>query len=441
MKIKRTGKFKIKKSHPDYNLVKLHTIEAKEIYNYANYIIRQIYFKKSGKLKYSMKFVNEYPELIDDFNIYLNEEFQFTSTFYRIICNFAKIKKYSINSKMVQNVVDILKRNWNSFWKLLKLKINGEYDKPINIPRYKKKYSVIEYNSQVISKAKLKNGYIGAAKMESGFKIPKFYKKYDYKSARAFWKNDFLYMEVIYEKEISEINKNERVASIDLGGKILMAVAYNFNRRGICISANMLRSLNHYYNKTVGILNSLLPKGIKISKFINNLWRKRNEQIRNLLGYYTNRLIEELVSLNVTKLIIGNNKNQKQGINLYSKLENRNFCMIPFEKLIEILRYKCEENGIECMEQEESYTSKASFLSNDYIPDYAGENRKYEFSGWRNRRIYKIKGKNQRIHADLNGAFNIMRKSGHELIEKISNLKNSCIFPIGKFKVNNLSYA
>ena len=34
-----------------------------------------------------------------------------------------------------------------------------------------------------------------------------------------------------------------------------------------------------------------------------------------------------------------------------------------------------------------------------------------------------------------------MRKSGHELIEKIPNLKNSWIFPIGKFKVNNLNYA
>jgi len=408
MKVKRTGKFKIKKNHPDYDLVKLHTIEAKEIYNYANYIIRQIYFKKSGKFNYSMDFINEYPVLSDDFNIYLNEDFQFTSTFY---------------------------------WKLLKLKIHSEYDKNINIPRYKKKYSIIEYNPQVISKTKLKKGYVGIAKMKEGFKIPKFYKEYDCKSARALWKNGFLYFEVIYEKEANEINKNKKVASIDLGGKILMAIAYNFNRRGICISANMLRSLNHYYNKTIGIMNSLLPKGIKISKFIQNLWRKRDEQIRNLFGYYTNRLIKELVSLKVTKLIIGNNKNQKQEINLYSKLENRNFCMIPFDKLIGILKYKCEENGIECIEQEESYTSKTSFLNNDYIPDYNGENNKYEFSGWRNRRIYKIKGKNQKIHADLNGAFNIMRKSGHELIEKIPNLNNKWIFPIGKFKANNLSYA
>ena len=440
MKVKRTGKFKVKASHSDYELIKVHTIEAKEIYNYSNYIIRQIYFKNSGNHEYSMEFIHEYPELNEDFKIYLKENKQFTSTFYRIICTFSRIKKHSLNSKMVQNIVDILKRDWKSYWKLLKLKTVGKYDKPVNIPRYKRKYSTVEYNPQVISKIKLKNGYIGITKMEEGFKIPKFYKEYDLKSARALWENNELYMEIIYEKEVPETKLNEKVASIDLGGKILMAVAYNFNRRGICISANMLRNLNHYYNKVIGIMASLLPKGKKVSNTIINLWKKREEQIRNLLGYYANRLVEELTSLNVSKLIIGKNKEQKQEIDLHSKLENRNFCLIPFNKLIEILKYKCEENGIECIEQEESYTSKASFLDNDFIPVYGTENKEYEFSGWRNGRIYKIKGKNQKIHADLNGALNIMRKAGHELIEKVNFLNNNWIFPVGKFKVKNLNY-
>ena len=440
MKVKRTGRFKVKASQPDYELIKIHTIEAKEIYNYANYIIRQLYFKNSQDHDYSMEFIHEYSELNEDFEIYLKENNQFTSTFYRIICNFSRIKTHSLNSKMVQNVVDVLKRDWKSYWKLLKLKKTGKYDNPVNIPRYKKKYSVVEYNPQTISKAKLKNGYIGTALMEEGFAIPNFYKEYTCKSARALWKNDSLYMEIVYEKEIPEPKSNEKVASIDLGGKILMAVAYNFNRRGICISANMLRSLNHYYNKIIGAMTSMLPKGIKISRAIQSLWRKRDEQIRNLLGYYANRLVEELNFLNVAKLIIGKNKEQKNGIDLHSKLENRNFCMIPFNKLIEILKYKCQENGIECIEQEESYTSRASFLDNDYIPVYGEENDKYEFSGWRNGRIYKIKKKNQKIHADLNGALNIMRKAGYELVENIPSLLKSWIFPVGRYKVNNFNY-
>ena len=241
--------------------------------------------------------------------------------------------------------------------------------------------------------------------------------------------------------KVKRTGKFKVKASHDLGGKILMAVAYNFNRRGICISANMLRSLNHYYNKVIGAMTSILPKGIKISKAIQNLWRKRDEQIRNLLGYYANRLVEELASLNVSKLVIGKNKEQKQKIDLHSKLENRNFFMIPFNKLIEILKYKCEENGIGCTEQEESYTSRASFLDNDFIPVYGNEDREYEFSGWRNGRIYKIKKKNQRIHADLNGAFNIMRKAGHELFEDIPSFKKSWIFPVGKYKAKNLNYS
>lgn len=440
MKVKRTGRFKVKASHPDYEMIKLHTIEAKEIYNYANYIIRQLFFKKSGKENFSLDFINEYPELAEDFNIYISEKLQFTSTFYRIICKFSRIKKYSINSKMVQNIVDILKRDWKSYWKLLKLKLESKYTKNINIPRYKKKYSAVEYNPQVISKNKLKKGYIGTSKMNEGFKIPKFYKEYTFKSSRAIWKNGFLYMETVYEKEVPKKRKIKKVAAVDLGGKILMSIAYNFNRRGISISANMLRSLNHYYNKMIGTMTSLLPKGIRISKAIQNLWRKRDEQVRNLLGYYANKLIKEFKLIGIDKFIIGKNKEQKQEIDLHSKLENRNFCMIPFNKLVEILKYKCEENGIECVEQEESYTSKASFIDNDFIPVYGTEDREYEFSGWRNGRTYKIKGKNQKIHADYNGALNIMRKAGHGLIEKVCFLNNDWIFPVGKFKVRNLNY-
>ena len=293
MKVKRTGRFKVKASHPDYEMIRNHTIEAKEIYNYANYIIRQLYFKNSGNHKYSLEFIHEYPELKEDFEAYLKESGQFTSTFYRIVCNFSRIKEHSLNSKMVQNVVDTLKRDWKSYWKLLKLKIEGKYDKNVNIPRYKKKYSTVEYNPQVLSRTKLKNGHVGTAKMKDGFKIPNFYKEYSCKSARALWKRNEMYMEVIYEKEVPETKSNKKVASIDLGGKILMAVAYNFNRRGICISANMLRSLNHYYNKIIGVMTSILPKGRKISNAIINLWRKRDEQIRNLLGYYANRLVKE----------------------------------------------------------------------------------------------------------------------------------------------------
>lgn len=46
MKVIRTVKFNIKKTHVDYGYIKTQLIESKEVYNFANYILRQLYFKK-----------------------------------------------------------------------------------------------------------------------------------------------------------------------------------------------------------------------------------------------------------------------------------------------------------------------------------------------------------------------------------------------------------
>ena len=61
-------------------------------------------------------------------------------------------------------------------------------------------------------------------------------------------------------------------------------------------------------------------------------------------------------------------------------------------------------------ELEESYTSKASFRDNDYIPTYGVDDKNAHFSGTRPKRgIYKAKD-GTRINADLNGSGNILRK-------------------------------
>ncbi len=77
-----------------------------------------------------------------------------------------------------------------------------------------------------------------------------------------------------------------------------------------------------------------------------------------------------------------------------------------------MLIYKGGMKGIKVIFSEESYTSKASFLSLDYIPNY-GDNgaKQIKFSGYRESRgMYKIKGQKTRINADVNASYNIMRK-------------------------------
>lgn len=429
MKVKRIVKFNIKKSHIDYKYIKTQLIESKEIYNFANYILRQLYFKNSNKHKYSLNFIEEYPTLKELFLKYIDENKQFSTLFYKIICEFSKLKQYSINLKIVQNIVGKLKNDWTSYWKLLKMKKNKTYDKKINIPRYKKKYNLVEYNNQVISKKKLKLGYIGTDKMKQGIKIANRHKNLDCKCFRIYNnKNDKFVCELIYEKEIEEVEKNNKVASIDIGLENLFTIAFNYNKKGISIKGTKLKAINQYFNKIKSKLQSLLPSRQYVSKFINQLLYKRTEQLRNYIGYYVNKLIEILRTERISKLVIGYNKGWKQEINIGSK-NNQNFISIPFRKILDILKYKLEDNGIEYKEQEESYTSKASYLDNDDIPIYKEkDDTNYIFSGRRIKRgIYKSK-QGKIINADLNGALNILKKSGEKLIEKLEYLRFENIF-------------
>ena len=428
MIVKRIIKFHIKTSHPDFDYIKLQLIESKEIYNFANFILRQIYFKNSKNHKYSLNFIEEYPTLKELFLKYINENKQFTSLFYKIICEFAKIKKYTINLKIVQNIVDKLKFDWTSYWKLLRMRKNYTYNKKINIPSYKKHYNLVEYNNQVISKKKLKLGFIGTATMTEGFKISKKHKDLKYKSFRVYEKNNKFICEAIYEKEIQQIKKSNRVASIDMGLENLFTIAFNYNKKGISIKGTKLKFINQYFNKLKSELQSRLPKKQYVSKFINQLLHKRNEQLRNYIGYYINKLIKMLNEENVSKLVVGYNKGWKQNVNLGNK-NNQNFVSIPFKKILDILKYKLEDNSIECIEQEESYTSKASYLDNDDIPVYKeNDNTNYIFSGKRIKRgVYKSK-QGKIINADLNGALNILKKSGATLIEELEYLRFENIF-------------
>lgn len=429
MIVKRVVKFNIKKNHVDYNYIKQQLIESKEIYNYANYIIRQIFFKNSKNHRYNLDFTTEYPELKDLFIKYIEEDKQFTTLFYTIICKFSKLKEFSVNAKIVQNIVDKLKSDWNSYWGLLGLVKNKQYDKPINIPKYKKQYNLVEYNNQVLSKRKLKLGFVGTDKMKQGLKIADIHKDLNCKSFRIFYKNNNFVCELIYEKEINDqTNSTGKVASIDLGLENLFTVAFNYNKKGISFKGTKLKSINQYFNKEKAKLQSLLSKNQYSSKRILHLFYKREEQLRNIIGYYSNRLMELLVKEEISTLVIGHNKNWKNKINI-GKVNNQNFVSIPFSKVIDIIKYKAKDLGIKCIEQEESYTSKASFLDNDNIPTFnEGENQKYTFSGKRiTRNLYQTQN-NQIIDADLNGALNIMKKANIKILTPLNYLKFDNIF-------------
>ncbi len=119
---------------------------------------------------------------------------------------------------------------------------------------------------------------------------------------------------------------------------------------------------------------------------------------------------------NIGTLVIGHNKHWKQEVNIGS-VNNQKFVGIPHSILIAQIQYKCHGLGITTVIQEESYTSKASALDNDFLPVY-GEKPKNVvpiFSGKRIRRgLYQ--SKHGIINADINGALNILRKATGEAL-------------------------
>ncbi|MDH6100503.1 IS200/IS605 family accessory protein TnpB-related protein [Anabaenopsis sp. FSS-46] len=111
----------------------------------------------------------------------------------------------------------------------------------------------------------------------------------------------------------------------------------------------------------------------------------------------------------IDTLVIGNNKQWKQDINI-GKRNNQNVVQIPHYKFIQQLVYKANLAGVKVIINEESYTFKASFLDLDNIPEYQ-KGAERVFSGRRVARgLYKASN-GRLINADLNGAYNILRKA------------------------------
>lgn len=117
-----------------------------------------------------------------------------------------------------------------------------------------------------------------------------------------------------------------------------------------------------------------------------------------------------LVKEGIGALVIGKNDGWKQEVEM-GKRNNQNFVQIPHTRFIQMLTYKAELVGIRVEVTEESYTSKASFLNRDPLPVRTlNDNTKYTFSGKRVERGLYRASDGRFINADLNGAYNIIRK-------------------------------
>lgn len=134
-----------------------------------------------------------------------------------------------------------------------------------------------------------------------------------------------------------------------------------------------------------------------------NLTRKRNNKVKDYLHKESKEIVGMCLEDNITTLIVGHNDGWKQEVNM-SKRNNQNFVSIPFETFISMLRYKSERQGLRFVEINESHTSKCSSLDLEEIKhhdSYVGKRVK--------RGLFRTKN-GILLNADINGAYNIMRK-------------------------------
>ena len=103
---------------------------------------------------------------------------------------------------------------------------------------------------------------------------------------------------------------------------------------------------------------------------------------------------------------------------------NQKFVQIPHAKLIDMIKYKAENVGINVVCTEESYTSKTSFLDNE-------EPCKHEtYSGKRTHRGLFKTSQNYLINADSNGALQIIKKYVNYQVENMCKTQIALQNPI-----------
>lgn len=364
----------IKPSNPLYSELDYMTFMSKNLYNQALYRIRQEYFKTKKYLKY----------------VVLAQRLALEK----------QVDYVSLPSKVAQWTLKQVDKNFISFFNSLK---NEKVQYKVHIPRYldKQGRNLITFTNQAISHKELKKGYLKLSGCKNMIKLQHI----DVQQVRVVPKGNHFVIEVIYNQESKPEVQSKSFVGIDLGLDNLATVGGN----KICpfiINGRPLKSINQYYNKKLGLLKSRQDrcnnKNVN-SKKIRSLINKRNNKIKDYLHKSSKMLVNQLVSNNVSLVVVGHNKEWKQDINI-GKVNNQNFVQIPYNQFIQMITYKAELQGIKVIQREESYTSKCSFMDNETICKHE------TYMGKRIKRGLFRSTMGRLINADLNGALNILKK-------------------------------
>lgn len=394
----------------DKDLISILTFLCEESHKLTNmgiYYARQLYFKaKKGIGKFDLEKVYK------------------DNNHYKVL-----------HSQAAQQILRTVAESFKSYYGLIKAYKEGKItDKP-RIPNYRKSggLATVSYPKQAL---KLKNNQVrvplgNTCKRWFGLDsflipIPSNLNFADIKELRLLPRNKCFYFEFVYQKETEKTELNQdNVLGIDPGLTNWLTCVSNVGNSFI-LDGRHLKSMNRWYNKQVSIIKENKPQGFWNNK-LAAITEKRNRQMRDGINKAARIVINHCRENDIGTIVMGWNKGNKNEIEL-GKKNNSEFVPIPTARLKDRIEQLCIQYGIRFIETEESYTSKASFLDDDYLPTRSEKPKDWNPSGKRTKRgLYRVGCKWWYINADCNGAANIIRKVSRTLGIDLSRLSRGVL--------------
>ncbi len=378
MIVTRTETHQIKKSHSLWKYCDDLCFRSKNLYNHANYLVRQEFINHRNWIRYG-----------------------------RLDKMLKKHESYtSMMAQMSQQTLKLLDKNWTSFFKAIKqYKIKPDSFTGIpKLPKYKDKNgrAIVMLTNQI---CKIKDGNIQFPKCFDKFLL-KTKVKDNLQQVRIIPRGGGYTVEVVYQIDVPESSlKSERIVGVDVGLDNFATLSNNIGAKPIIVNGRSVKSVNQYYNKKKATLVSNLKRRHKKdwSNKLELITNKRNNKIVDFIHKASKQIIDWCCNKEIDTVVIGKNKGWKQESKM-SKKVNQSFVQIPHALFIEKLKYKAENNGIKVIEIEESYTSGTSFLDNELpVKENYNKNRRIK------RGLFKS-NEGKLINADLNGSYQIIKK-------------------------------
>ncbi len=377
----------IKRNDPRFAVIDAAAFKSKNLYNAANYEIRQAYIFEGKYLSYSKM----------DRLMQAHEAYK------------------ALPAKVAQQVLKQVDHDWDAFFKAIKAykQDHAKFRARPKIPNYKDKAkgrNLLVYTLQALEGGQSKKGIAGIVK-PSGLPITVKTRQQQINQVRIVPRKGFYVLEVVYEYEQPKSAVDPALyAGIDIGMDNLAALTSNQSGYvPVLVNGRPMKSVNQFNNKRKAELQSKLGH-TGTTKRMERMTKKRTRRIDHYMHTASRWIVDDLVAHGIGTLVIGKNDTWKQEANM-GKRTNQNFVAIPHARFISMLTYKAELVGITVIITEESYTSQASFLDRDAIPVYdPNRKEKPKFSGKRiERGLYRATD-GTLINADCNGSSNIIRK-------------------------------